>query len=201
MAESQERLDHLRVRLFDSPAGSLYQGSATRLVPGTGDPEANLMIVGEAPGSEEDRTGIPLVGPSGFLLNSLLARANIRREEVYVTNVVKRRPPNNRDPSWEEIAVSMPWLHAEIAIVRPQVILALGRFASCALTNRAGAAISTLRTEDLMYRYDRTKMIVPLVATYHPSFVLRQADARDYYLEEMAGDLARATSMMEVDPW
>ena len=103
--------------------------SATHMVPGEGDPNAAIMIVGEAPGASEDEQGRPFVGRSGKLLDELLAAAGLEREQVYITNVVKARPPGNRDPRAGEIAHHMPWLEAQLALIQPQLIVPLGRHA------------------------------------------------------------------------
>ena len=197
MSTSGERLEHLRTRLFEAEAGLLYKGSATRLVFGDGDPDADLMIVGEAPGADEDRLGLPFVGPSGHLLDATLQRAGLERHRVYITNVIKRRPPNNRDPESHEIAISVPWLHAQIAVIRPKVILAVGRFAAGTLATRLGTPISILRTSTLTYQNEKTKVIAPMIATFHPAYILRQVDdARTACLELFAGDVRHAVELV-----
>jgi DNA polymerase len=103
--------------------------TATRMVPGEGSATAEVMLVGEAPGANEDRLGRPFVGRAGLLLEELLAAAGLDRDEVWITNVVKARPPKNRDPRAPEVAHCMPWLAAEVELVRPRVIVPLGRHA------------------------------------------------------------------------
>ena len=103
--------------------------TATRMVPGEGSPEAEVMFVGEAPGANEDRLGRPFVGRAGMLLEELLAEAGLAREDVWITNVVKARPPKNRDPKAPEVAHCMPWLERELAIIRPRLVVPLGRHA------------------------------------------------------------------------
>jgi DNA polymerase len=103
--------------------------TATRMVPGEGSPEAPVMFVGEAPGANEDRLGRPFVGRAGLLLEELLDAAGLEREGVWITNVVKARPPKNRDPKAPEVAHCMPWLETEVALIRPRVIVPLGRHA------------------------------------------------------------------------
>jgi DNA polymerase len=102
----------------------------TQTVFGVGRRDAKLMIIGEAPGAEEDRQGEPFVGPAGQLLNSMLRAINLRREDVYIANVLKCRPPNNRDPRPEEAATCTPYLNRQIELLRPRVMLAVGRIAS-----------------------------------------------------------------------
>jgi uracil-DNA glycosylase len=103
--------------------------TATRMVPGEGSPDAEVMFVGEAPGANEDRLGRPFVGRAGMLLEELLAAAGLAREDVWITNVVKARPPKNRDPKAGEVAHCMPWLELEVELIRPRVIVPLGRHA------------------------------------------------------------------------
>ena len=103
--------------------------TATQAVPGDGSATADIMFIGEAPGKNEDRQGIPFVGAAGKFLAEMLASIDLKREDVYITNIVKYRPPSNRDPLPEEIATCLPWLHEEIKIIQPKVIVTLGRHA------------------------------------------------------------------------
>jgi DNA polymerase len=111
------------------PCGFECCEAATNLVPGEGAADASVVIVGEAPGASEDRAGRPFVGSAGRLLDRLLADAGLRREEVFITNVVKGRPPGNRDPRAEEVVHSWPWLEEQLAIVGPRLVVPLGRHA------------------------------------------------------------------------
>lgn len=103
--------------------------TATRMVPGEGSAAADVLLVGEAPGANEDRLGRPFVGRAGAVLDQLLEAAGLARADVWITNVVKARPPKNRDPKAPEVAHCMPWLEAEVALIRPRVIVPLGRHA------------------------------------------------------------------------
>jgi uracil-DNA glycosylase len=111
------------------PCGFEICEQATNLVPGEGSPTAAVMLVGEAPGASEDKAGRPFVGSAGRLLERLLAEAGLRREDVYITNVVKARPPGNRDPHRDEVAHHLPWLDAELEALQPRVVVPLGRHA------------------------------------------------------------------------
>ena len=133
---------------------------------GTGDPEADLMIVGEAPGADEDRTGEPFVGRAGQLLNKILEAVLFQREEVYITNILKSRPPNNRDPLPEEVQAHLPILHKQIALVRPKMILAVGKSAGNGLLGKS-SSLASLRGKFNDY-YG-----LPLLVTYHPAALLR----------------------------
>jgi DNA polymerase len=104
------------------------KATASRAVFGSGSPDAEIVFIGEAPGKKEDETGVPFVGAAGKFLSEMLARANLKREDIYITNIVKYRPPENRDPTPEEIQACEEWLHAELNFIRPKVIVTLGRY-------------------------------------------------------------------------
>lgn len=137
-----------------------------RVVFGEGSPDARVLCVGEAPGAREDETGRPFVGRAGRLLDRLLLSAGFAREEVYICNVLKSRPPDNRDPRAEEIEACAPFLLRQISLVDPEVIVAFGAFASRTLLDRQDA-LGRLRGRTHVFRG------YPLVATYHPAALLR----------------------------
>jgi len=142
----------------------------TRLnsVPGEGNPRARIVCVGEAPGQTEDETGRPFVGRAGQLLNEILRAIGLAREEVFICNVLKCRPPNNRTPEPLEAAACSPYLHRQLELIRPKVILALGKPAATTLLNvPASTALGDLRGRVHRYRG------IPLVVTYHPAALLR----------------------------
>ncbi len=143
----------------------LYK-TATHGVPGEGPPDADLVVVGEAPGADEDASGRPFVGASGQLLTKILAAINLRREDVFIANVVKHRPPGNRNPAPDEVAACSPYLVRQLELVRPKVILTVGNFAAQTLLGTK-LGISKLRGQVHLYHG------VPLVATYHPAALLR----------------------------
>jgi uracil-DNA glycosylase family 4 len=140
--------------------------SRTRSVPGEGDPAAGLVVVGEAPGATEDETGRPFVGRAGKLLDDILKAIGFRREDVFICNVLKCRPPGNRDPEPLEVAACSPYLHRQLELIRPRVILAMGRPAAHALLG-SNASLAELRGKAHRYRG------VPLIVTYHPAALLR----------------------------
>ncbi len=144
-------------------------GERNQVVFSDGNPNARVMVVGEAPGANEDRTGLPFVGAAGKLLDLLLAGVGLSREDsVYICNVLKCRPPGNRNPRPDEIETCAPWLHRQIELVRPEVILAVGTFAGQLLSGRE-SPLGRLRGE--VYSYQGT----PLVVTYHPAALLRNS--------------------------
>ena len=140
--------------------------SRTSFVFGTGDPMANLMCIGEAPGFDEDREGEPFVGAAGQLLNKILGAIGFGREEVYIANIIKCRPPGNRDPDSDEIGECMPYLQKQIDMIDPKLILALGRVAAQTLL-KSDAPLGGLRGR--IHHYNNRKVVV----TYHPAALLR----------------------------
>lgn len=135
---------------------------------GCGNPDAEWMLVGEAPGAEEDRRGEPFVGRAGQLLNAMLSAMNMEREQVYIANVLKCRPPNNRDPLGTEVSKCEPYLMQQVQQVKPKIILAMGRFAAQSLL-KTSRPIGKLRGE--VHTYGDSH--IPLIATYHPAYLLR----------------------------
>jgi len=145
----------------------------TQTVFGVGDRAASLLVVGEAPGADEDRQGEPFVGRAGQLLNAMLKAIRLTREEVYIANVLKCRPPNNRDPKPEEAAACSAYLDRQIELIQPRAILAVGRIAAQWLL-QSDRPIGRLRGAAHSYG---TRGI-PLVATYHPAYLLRSPQAK-----------------------
>ena len=150
---------------------------------GVGNPDADWMFVGEAPGAEEDRQGLPFVGRAGQLLNAMLSAINLQRDQVYIANVLKCRPPNNRDPLGEEVRRCEPYLHQQVELIKPKIIVALGRFAAQSLL-KTTRPISRLRGE--VFSYADTG--IPLVVTYHPAYLLRNPiDKRKAWVDLLMG--------------
>lgn len=141
----------------------------TRLVFGVGNPSADLMLIGEAPGAEEDKQGEPFVGKAGQLLNEILTAINFKREDVYIANILKHRPPNNRNPNPEERERSLPFLLRQIDLIEPKLILALGKVAAQTLLDK-NLSLTKMRGQFHTFRgkYE-------LLATYHPAALLRHA--------------------------
>jgi DNA polymerase len=140
--------------------------SATNPVPGSGNPNADFMIVGEAPGANEDAQGVPFVGQAGQLLTKIIEAIDLKRDDVFIANVLKHRPPGNRNPMPEEVTACSPYLVRQIELVRPKVLLALGTFAAQTLLETK-LTIGKLRGQ--VHRYYG----VPLIVTYHPAALLR----------------------------
>jgi DNA polymerase len=176
-AAGQESLEAIRRDLGDCQRCGLA-GSRTRLVYGVGNPNARLVLVGEAPGREEDLRGEPFVGEAGRLLDRVLSAMGLQRNDVYICNVLKCRPPNNRDPLPEEIATCEAFLIRQIAAIRPQVIVGLGRFAVHSLL-KTRVPIGQLRGEWQNYHG------IPLMPTFHPAYLLRNPEGKREVWEDM----------------
>mgnify|MGYP002621051330 CR=1 FL=1 len=140
----------------------------TQAVPGVGNHQADVMVIGEAPGADEDQQGEPFVGRAGKLLDQMLLAIGLKREAVYISNIVKCRPPNNRDPRPEEAGACEAYLQRQIRLVQPKVILAVGRIAAHNLL-KTDQRVGALRGKDWTYTDTQT----PVVVTYHPAYLLR----------------------------
>ena len=182
-------LDELGVVAADCTLCPLA-GGRTNVVFGTGDPTADLMFVGEGPGAEEDQQGLPFVGRSGKLLDELLVQEiGLEREQVYIANVVKCRPPGNRDPLPEEITACRPYLQRQVELIAPRVLVTLGNFATKVLLDTK-EGITRLRGR--RYAWGNGVVLVP---TYHPAALLRGGGER---VAEARADFVRARlSLME----
>ena len=145
----------------------LHQGR-TQTVFGVGDREARVLVIGEAPGAEEDKRGEPFVGRAGQLLNAMLAAVGMARETVYIANILKCRPPQNRDPKAEEVLACSPYLERQIALIEPTLILAVGRIAAQNLL-QVETPIGRMRGQ--LHSYGNRS--IPVVVTYHPAYLLR----------------------------
>lgn len=183
--EAQDALSQLRKEIGDCQRCPLAK-TRTHLVFGEGNPSASLMFIGEGPGEEEDLQGRPFVGAAGELLNRMIAAMGYKREEVYIANVVKCRPPQNREPKPEEVACCLPFLEQQITIVNPKVIVTLGKCAAQSLL-RTREPISKLRGK--WQRYGG----ILLMPTYHPAYLLRNPGAK----REVWSDLKRVMEALK----
>ena len=174
---SQESLKEIRSDLGDCRRCRLSK-SRKNIVFGSGNPGARLMFVGEGPGYEEDQSGEPFVGAAGRLLTKIIEAINHSREQVYICNIIKCRPPGNRNPMPDEIETCIPFLKRQIASVKPEIICALGTFAAQSLLETS-APISKLR--GYFHAYSGTKVL----PTYHPAYLLRNPDKKRDVWEDM----------------
>ena len=144
----------------------------TKTVPGQGNPNAKIVFVGEAPGADEDAQGIPFVGRAGKLLSDIIAAMGLKRENVFICNILKCRPPENRDPKAEEIVKCIGYLQRQLAIINPDIIIALGAHAAKTLLN-TNDAIGKLRGRFHDYHTSQGSKPIKLMPTYHPAYLLR----------------------------
>jgi uracil-DNA glycosylase len=168
----------IKADIGDCTRCKLHAQGRTQVVFGAGNPSADLMFVGEAPGADEDVQGIPFVGRAGQLLTKIIEAIDLRRDDVYIANVIKCRPPQNRNPEPDEIATCEPFLFRQIDIIKPKVIVTLGKFAAHALL-RTDEPISRLRGRVLDYRGTK------LVPTFHPAYLLRNPSSKREVWEDM----------------
>lgn len=170
--------DALKQAVSTCTACSLHE-SRTQTVFGIGNTQAKLMIIGEAPGSNEDKQSEPFVGRAGQLLTAMLKAMQLTRDDVYIANILKCRPPENRDPKAEEVALCSGFLDQQIALVKPRLILAVGRIAAHYLL-KTKATLESMRNQLHHYHQGNT----PLIITYHPAYLLRSpADKKKAFLD------------------
>jgi DNA polymerase len=188
-------LPAIRTDLGDCTRCKLHRLGRRQIVFGVGNPDAALMFVGEAPGRDEDVQGIPFVGRAGQLLTKMIEAIGLRREDVYIANVIKCRPPENRNPEPDEVASCEPFLFRQVGAIAPTVIVALGAFAAQALL-KTQDPISRLRGR--VYKYGGAQ----LIPTFHPAFLLRSPDRkRDAWQDlKQAKALLDAAAAATIDP-
>ena len=162
----------LRDKVRDCRACELRAG-CTQTVFGVGSTQADLLVIGEAPGADEDRQGEPFVGRAGQLLNAMLLAMGFKREAVFIANIVKCRPPNNRDPKAEEALRCEPYLLRQIELIQPRMILAVGRIAA---QNLLKTDITVGKMRGRVHAFGERR--IPLVVTYHPAYLLRSPDQK-----------------------
>jgi DNA polymerase len=182
-------LDMIRGDIGECTRCKLHALGRRQIVFGVGNPNAQLMFVGEAPGEDEDRQGLPFVGRAGQLLTKIIEAMGMRRDDVYIANVIKCRPPGNRNPEPDEVATCEPFLFRQIDTIVPRVIVSLGTFATKALL-RVNDPISRLRGRTYRYRG------VALVPTFHPAFLLRSPQ----YKRETWEDMKRVLEILREPP-
>jgi DNA polymerase len=175
---ARDTLHLIRRDLGDCTRCKLHRLGRRQIVFGVGNPSADLMFVGEAPGGDEDIQGIPFVGRAGQLLTKIIEAIGLTRDDVYIANVIKCRPPENRNPEPDEVETCEPFLSRQIEAIKPRVIVALGSFAAKALL-KTQDPISRLRGR--IYDYRGAK----LVPTFHPAFLLRSPDRKRDTWEDM----------------
>ncbi len=179
-------LGAIRADLGDCTRCKLHRAGRRQIVFGVGNPDADLMFVGEAPGHDEDVQGIPFVGRAGQKLTQIIEAIGLKRDQVYIANVIKCRPPGNRNPEPDEVETCEPFLFRQIDTIQPRVIVALGKFAAQSLL-RTTDPITRLRGREYKYR---NAILMP---TYHPAYLLRNPGAK----REVWEDMKRVKAILE----
>jgi DNA polymerase len=184
-----DALKTIREEIGDCTRCKLHRLGRRQVVFGVGNPSAELMFVGEAPGADEDIQGIPFVGRAGQLLTKIIEAIGLSRDDVYIANVIKCRPPENRNPEPDEVETCEPFLFQQIDTIHPKVIVALGTFAAKALL-KTQDSISRLRGR--VYDYRGAK----LVPTFHPAFLLRSPERK----RDVWEDMKKVRALLQVSP-
>lgn len=174
--DKQTRLDQIKARILAKNVCPDLAKTAKQLVMGDGSTDADIVFIGEAPGKKEDEQGIPFVGAAGKFLNEMLGLINLKREDIYITNIVKYRPPENRDPLPKEKAAFLPFLHEQIEVIKPKLIVTLGRHSMDVLL--PGLKISQVHGEPKRYK---GRVYLPL---FHPAAALYNGGMRQTLIDD-----------------
>jgi len=178
MANQQQQLDDLKQKILDDKVTPGLAQTATQLVFGDGNPNADLVFIGEAPGKNEDLKGVPFVGAAGKFLDEMLGMIDLKRDDIYITNIVKYRPPDNRDPLPDEKAAFLPYLQAQLDIIKPLLVVTLGRHSlNCFLPD---LQISKVHGEPKRYN---GLVYLPL---FHPAAALYNGGMRQTLIDDFA---------------
>ena len=187
--QASVKIDFDKLAMLDLPALEMYvraceacelHKTRKQTVFGVGHQKADWMIIGEAPGADEDRQGEPFVGRAGQLLTQMLRAIGLAREEVFIANILKCRPPNNRDPSQDEVTACHAFLNRQIELIEPKIVLALGKIAAQSLL-QSDIPIGKMRGK--LYRLEKNN--IPLVVTYHPAYLLRSPKEKRKVWEDL----------------
>lgn len=189
--DKQQSLASLAAEILENNVCSELAAQATQLVLGDGNPGADIVCIGEAPGKAEDVQGLPFVGASGRFLNEMLAAAGLERRDIYITNIVKYRPPGNRDPTLEEKKEFWPYLLRQLEIINPKVVITLGRHSSACFIPDLKISEEHGRARKVQYEAHEF-LVIPL---YHPAAALYNGSMRQVLIDDFvaAAKLARAT--------
>ena len=176
--DKQAQIDQIKQRIVDENVCSHLAASATQVVMGDGNPDAPLVFIGEAPGKNEDLQGKPFVGAAGKFLEKMLASIGMKRQDVYITNIVKYRPPENRDPTDEEKAAFLPYLEDQLKVIKPKLIITLGRHSGMAFLPNLRISRDHGQPKKL-----NGQVYLPL---YHPAAALYNSGMRETLLDDFA---------------
>ncbi len=179
-----ETLDDIAREILNCRKCDLYK-TKTNYVPGSGNEKAEVVFVGEAPGREEDLKGEPFVGAAGKLLNEMLSKIGLKREDVFICNVLKCRPPNNRDPTPEEVEACGDYLVRQLNVIRPKVVVCLGRFAANFIFDLFGLEFTSIsKVKGKVFETEMWGKKVSVVPIYHPAAILYRPQLREEYEQQ-----------------
>ena len=179
-SEKQAQLDRIKQEIIDKDICPDLAASATNLVMGDGDINAEIVFIGEAPGKNEDEQGLPFVGAAGKFLNEMLAEAGMQRSDVYITNIVKYRPPNNRDPEPDEKKAFWPYLLKQLQIIQPKVVITLGRHSMEYFL--PGMRISAIHGQPKRIQFGDEKLVI--IPLFHPAAALYNGSLRQTLIDD-----------------
>lgn len=185
--DKQRQLDELKSKILADKVCPDLAGQATQLVFGDGDPSAEIVFIGEAPGKNEDIQGIPFVGAAGKFLNEMLSYIDLKRENIYITNIVKYRPPNNRDPWPEEKQAFLPYLQAQLEIIQPKIVVTLGRHSTnCFLPDLQISQVhgQPKRIRLAMHEDKTRSMPIVILPLFHPAAALYNGGMRQTLIDD-----------------
>ena len=198
METKSDKLDAVKSQILDDKVCPELASQATQLVFGDGNPEADIVFIGEAPGKQEDLLGLPFVGSAGKLLNEMLESVNLSRDQVYITNIVKYRPPANRDPLPEEKKAFMRYLTRQLEIIRPKMIVALGRHAANCFLPDLKIGREHGKAKRLALRLHQETISIIFLPLFHPAAALYNGSMRQVLFEDFASipKLMNATQLL-----
>jgi DNA polymerase len=180
---TRNQLNSIRSEIGDCKRCKLCK-ERKNIVFGVGNPDAQLMFIGEGPGADEDEQGIPFVGRAGQLLTKIIQAMGLKRDDVYIGNIAKCRPPNNRNPEPDEIETCMPFLLKQVSVIKPKIVVALGAIAAKSLLN-VETPISKIRGKAIDWEPKNINWSCKLIPTYHPAFLLRNPNMKRPVWEDM----------------
>lgn len=187
-SHKQQQLDEIRQKILDDKVTPELAEQATQLVFGTGNPDADIVFIGEAPGKNEDLQGKPFVGASGKFLDEMLDSVGLKRDDIYITNIVKYRPPNNRDPLPEEKRVFLPYLQSQLEVIAPKVVITLGRHSTnCFLPDlQISKSHGQPKRVKLQFKDSEDVLEVVILPLYHPAAALYNGGMRQTLMDDFS---------------
>ncbi len=185
-SDKNKALEEVRVEIIKDHVCPELENTATQLVFGDGDPNSDIVFIGEAPGKSEDETGLPFVGAAGKFLNEMLETIGLKRSNVYITNIVKYRPPSNRDPLPEEKKAFLPYLQRQLEIIQPKVVVALGRHAGSCFLPDLHISQDHGHPKRITLAFSDHKLTIVLLPLFHPAAALYNGSMRQTLLDDFA---------------